>query len=50
MEVLKESSYGAPSRWTRRLARDVARDTGLTLSRIAELLGGVTSLTLRLRP
>lgn len=50
VEILKESSYGASIAADSPLARDVARDTGLPLSRIAELLGGVTSLTLRLRP
>ncbi|NTV03492.1 arsenite methyltransferase [bacterium] len=50
VEILKESSYGASVAAGSPLARDVARDTGLPLSRIAELLGGVTSLTLRLRP
>jgi len=50
VEILKESSYGASVAADSPLARDVARDTGLPLSRIAELLGGVTSLTLRLRP
>ncbi|MBK9305484.1 MAG: arsenite methyltransferase [bacterium] len=50
VEILKEGSYGASVAADSPLARDVARDTGLPLSRIAELLGGVTSLTLRLRP
>ena len=50
VEILKESSYGASVAADSPLARDVARDTGLPLSRITELLGGVTSLTLRLRP
>lgn len=50
VEILKESGYGAAVAADSPLARDVARDTGLPLSRIAELLGGVTSLTLRLRP
>jgi len=50
VEILQESSYGASVAADSPLARDVARDTGLPLSRISELLGGVTSLTLRLRP
>lgn len=50
VEILKEGSYGASVAADSPLARDVARDTGLPPSRIAELLGGVTSLTLRLRP
>ncbi|MDO9693412.1 MAG: arsenite methyltransferase [Candidatus Latescibacteria bacterium] len=50
VEILRESSYGAAVAADSPLARDVARDTGLPLPRIAELLGGVTSLTLRLRP
>lgn len=50
VEILKESGYGASIAADSPLARDVARDTGLPLPRIAELLGGVTSLTLRLRP
>jgi SAM-dependent methyltransferase len=50
VEILKESRYGAAVAADSPLARDVARDTGLPLPRIAELLGGVTSLTLRLRP
>jgi hypothetical protein len=50
VEILKESSYGTSVAADSPLARDVARDTGLPLPRIAELLGGVTSLTLRLRP
>ncbi len=50
VEILKEGSYGTTLAADSPLARDVARDTGLPLSRIAELLGGVTSLTLRLRP
>lgn len=50
LEILKESSYGASVAADSPLAHDVARDTGLPPARIAELLGGVTSLTLRLRP